>query len=48
MNRKNDGMVGATRLVASKVGVAVVDGHEIRAPPANDRGQPRAILEKKM
>ena len=35
-------MVGARRLVASRVGVAVVDGHEIRAP-VDDRGQPWAI-----
>ncbi len=40
-------MVGATRLVASRVGAAVVDGHEMRAP-ADDRGQPRAIVKKKL
>ena len=35
----------ARRLVASSVGEAVVDGHEMRAP-ADDRGQPWAIEKK--
>ncbi len=30
--QKNDGMVGAKRAVASRVGAAVVDGREMRAP----------------
>jgi hypothetical protein len=38
--------MGARRMVASSVGEAVVDGHEMRAP-ADDRGQPRAIVKKK-
>jgi hypothetical protein len=40
-------MVGATRLVASRVGATVVDGHEMRSP-ADDRGQPRATVKKKI
>ncbi len=41
-------MVGAIGMVAtgSRVGAAVVDGHELRAP-ADDRGQPWAIVKKK-
>ncbi len=39
-------MVGVRRLIASRVGAAVVDGHEMRAP-ADDRRQPRAIVLKK-
>ena len=39
-------MVGARRMVASRVGATVVDGHEMRAP-ADDRGQPWAIVKKK-
>ena len=46
VNRKNNGLMGARRMVASSVGEAVVDGHEMRAP-ADDRGQPRAIVKKK-
>ena len=38
-------MVGARRLVASKVGATVVDGHEMRAP-ADDRGKMWAIVKK--
>jgi len=36
--------MGARRMVASSVGEAAVDGHEMRAP-ADDRGQPRAIVK---
>ena len=38
-------MVGARWMVASMVGEAAVDGHEMRAP-ADDRGQPWAIVKK--
>ena len=40
-------MVGARRMVASRVGEAVVDGHEMRAP-ADDRDQPWAIEKNKI
>ena len=39
-------MVDARRLVASMLGASMVDGHEMRAP-ADDRGQPWAIVKKK-
>ena len=39
-------MVGARRMVASRVRAKVVDGHEMRAT-ADDCGQPRAIVKKK-
>ena len=38
-------MVGARRMVASRAGAAVVDGHEMRASD-DDRGQPWAIVKK--
>ena len=40
-------MVGAKSAIASRVGVAVVDGHEIRAAD-DDRGQPRKIVNDKV
>jgi len=42
-------MVGARWLVASKVGVAVVDGRDMRATTDDQRltSQPRAIEKKK-
>ena len=40
-------MLCARRMVASWVGAAVADGHEMRAP-ADDRGQPWAIVKKKL
>ncbi len=42
--RDNDGMVGSRRSIASKVGVAVVGGREMRAA-ADDRDQPRVTLQ---
>ncbi len=39
-------MVGARRAVASEVGAAMVDGRGMRAT-ADDRGQPRAIVQAK-
>ncbi len=39
-----DGMVGARRAIASRVGATVVGGREMRAA-ADDRGQLRAAMQ---
>ena len=44
VNRKNNKMVVTRRALASKVGVAMVDGRGMRAA-AYDRGQPRTIAQ---
>ena len=38
MNRKNNGMMGSRRAVASTVGAAVVDGCEMRAAAVEEGG----------
>ena len=44
VNRKNIGMVGARRAIASTVGAPVVGGREMQAA-ADDRGQPRTTMQ---
>ena len=43
VNTKNKGMVGASRAVASKVGVTVVDGREMRATAEGGAGRSKIV-----